>query len=126
MRGSSLLARPPPSKPVEPSSPVPASSSIFFLREGMWALLEDPAEVVKLLRYSTRFPDHIRERNHLDVPVATDRNHAALDGDDQLHGCDSVACLPDPVRRARRASALQVPENRDPGFESGLAFDIAG
>src|SRR5205807_7934902 len=74
IRGSSLAARPPPSKPVMPSSPVPDSSSIGFLRaRGPDVLLEDLAEVVQLLGHAPCLLDHFGQGHHLDVAVATDR-----------------------------------------------------
>src|SRR5258708_23570311 len=126
MRGSSLRARPPPRSPVEPSSPDPASSSIFFLRGGTSRLLEDPAQFVQLPGDASRFLDHISERDNLDIAVAPDWNHPAPAGDDQLDSRDSEARGPDAVGRRGRSATLQVPEHGATRLNSGLALDIAG
>src|SRR6266481_9372369 len=120
------LARPPPSSPVEPSSPDPASSSIFFLRDGTSRLLEDPAQFVKLPGNATRFLDHVGQRHNLDVAITPDRDHPALPRDDQLDGGHPETGRPDPVRRRGRSASLEVPEDRHAGLEAGLALDVAG
>src|SRR5260370_39664310 len=108
IRGSSLLARPPPSSPVEPSSPDPASSSIFFLRDGTSRLLEDPAQFVKLPGNATRFLHHVGQRHNLDVAITPDRDHPALPRDDQLDPGHPQTGRPDPVRLRGRSASLQV------------------
>src|SRR5258708_12734318 len=71
MRGSSLAARPPPSKPVLPSSPVPASSSILFFRvAGTRRLPAYSVHVLHLLRHPPRFFHHVRTRSNLAAPLA--------------------------------------------------------
>src|ERR1700756_4493752 len=82
IRGSSFAERPPPSRPVVPSSPVPARSSIRLRRAR--DLLEDFAEVVQLLRHAPRLFDHLGQWHDLDVAVAPDWYDAALALDDQL------------------------------------------
>src|SRR5690348_5488237 len=123
MRGSSFGERPPPSKPVVPSSPVPARSSIGFRRAR--DLFEDFAEVVQLLRHAPCLFDHVGQGHDLDVAVAPDRYHAALALDDELDGGDAEPRRPESVHRRRRSATLQVTKDRDAGLESGLAFDAA-
>src|SRR5436309_15976266 len=97
-RGSSFRARPPPSRPVVPSPPVPASSSIRFLRARAGScLLEDLAEVVQLLGHAPCFLDHLGQGDHLDVAIAPDRDHPALAADDQLDRRDAKPGRPDAV-----------------------------
>src|SRR5438093_8936990 len=123
MRGSSLGERPPPSSPVVPSSPVPESSSIG-LRRGFSD--EDLRELVQLLRHAPLLLDHLGERNHLDVAVAPDRDHAAFALDDQLDRGDPESRGPDPVDRRWRPAALKVTEHGDPRLEAGVTLDGAG
>src|SRR4029077_20755850 len=81
---------------------------------------------VELLRHPPRFLDDLREGDHLDVAVSTDRYHPAPAGRDQLHRLDAEAGGPEPVRRRGRAAALEMPEHGHPRLESSLALDAAG
>src|SRR5258708_14846494 len=127
MRGSSLAARPPPSKPVLPSSPVPASSSILFLRvAGTRRLPKDSVEVVQLLRHPPGFFDHVRDWYNLDVAIAPDRDDPTLAADDQLDSRDSEAGRPYAIDRAGRTAALEMPEHGDSCFNTGVPVDAAG
>src|SRR5437773_5088637 len=123
IRGSSFGARPPPRRPVVPSSPVPDRSSIRFRRGPL--LDEDPGELVQLLGHAAGLLDDLGDGHDLDVPVAPDRDHAALALDDQLHRGDAEPGRPDPVHRRRRAAALEVSEHGHPSFETGLVLDRA-
>src|SRR5690349_18487568 len=123
MRGSSFAERPPPSRPVVPSSPVPARSSIRFLRTR--ALFEDLAEVVQLLGHAPRLFDHLGQGHDLDVAVAPDRNHAALALDDELDRGHAKPRRPEAVHGRWRSTALKVPKDGDARLESRLVLDPA-
>src|SRR2546427_8098288 len=62
IRGSSLGARPPPRRPVVPSSPVPDSSSILLRRDRV-SFDEDLRELVQLLGHAPPLFCHFRERD---------------------------------------------------------------
>src|SRR5262245_47302078 len=102
---SSFATRPPPSRPVVPSSPVPERSS-RRLRRGAARealLAEDLVELVELLGHPAAALDNFCQRHDLDVAVAPDRDHPAIALDDQLDGGHAKSCGPDAVDRRRRA-----------------------